>query len=84
VDGGVGPSVAGGSVVSALSSWSGVGCRSAEVADQGEWAGAAGGRSGTIAWAEVEKGAEAESVLVVASMMFRESKKSKQLKRSCQ
>jgi len=54
------------------------------VADQGEWAGAAGGRSGTIVRAEVDKGAEAESVLVVASMMFRESRKSKQFKRSCQ
>ena len=84
VDGGVGASVAGGSVVSALSSWGGVGCRSAEVADEAEWAGAAGGRFGTMVWAEVEKGAEAESVLVVVSMMFRESRKSKQFKRSCQ
>jgi len=71
VDGGVGASVAGGSVVSALSSWGGVGCRSAEVADEAEWAGAAGARSGTMVWAEVGKGGRAESVLVFASMTFR-------------
>jgi len=85
VYGGGGPSVAGGSVVSALSSWGGVVCRSARVADEAEWAGAAGGRSGTMVWAEVGKRGEAESVLAVASMMFRESRKTKNSReRSCQ